>query len=48
MRGPVQFDNAPVETTRSPIASEHTELVLMELGMEWDKIEEYKAKGAIA
>ncbi|PLK26166.1 CaiB/BaiF CoA-transferase family protein [Novosphingobium sp. TH158] len=48
VRGPVQFDSAPVETTRSPIASEHTEIVLMELGMEWDKIEEYKAKGAIA
>ena len=48
VRGPVQFDGAPVETTRSPIASEHTEIVLMELGMEWDKIEEFKAKGAIA
>ena len=48
VRGPVQFDSAPVETTRSPIASEHTELVLMEIGIEWDKIEEYKAKGAIA
>ena len=48
VRGPVQFDGAPVETTRSPIASEHTEIVLMELGMEWDRIEAYKAKGAIA
>jgi crotonobetainyl-CoA:carnitine CoA-transferase CaiB-like acyl-CoA transferase len=48
VRGPVQFDGAPVETTRSPIASEHTELILMELGLDWDKIEEYKAKGAIA
>jgi crotonobetainyl-CoA:carnitine CoA-transferase CaiB-like acyl-CoA transferase len=48
VRGPVQFDHAPVETTRSPQASEHTELVLMEIGMEWDRIEELKAKGAIA
>ncbi|MFM5931768.1 MAG: CaiB/BaiF CoA transferase family protein [Novosphingobium sp.] len=48
VRGPIEFDSAPTVTTRSPIASEHTEIVLMELGIDWDKIEEYKAKGAIA
>jgi crotonobetainyl-CoA:carnitine CoA-transferase CaiB-like acyl-CoA transferase len=45
---PVQFDHAKVETTRAPEASEHTELVLMELGVDWDRIEELKTIGAVA
>ena len=45
---PVQFNHAKVETTRAPEPSEHTELVLMELGIDWDRIEELKNMGAVA
>ena len=48
VRGPVQFNHEPLETTRAPQASEHTELVLSEIGIGWDRIEALKKAGAIA
>ena len=45
---PVQFNHQPAKNIRAPEAWEHTELVLMEMGLEWERIEELKSKGAIS
>ena len=47
-RGPVQFNREPTSTTRAPQAFEHTETVLLDLGLGWDEIEALKGKGAIS
>lgn len=44
---PAQFDEAPVAVTRAPELGEHTELVLLELGYDWDQITTLKEAGAI-
>jgi crotonobetainyl-CoA:carnitine CoA-transferase CaiB-like acyl-CoA transferase len=44
---PALFDEQPVEMTRAPEHGEHTELVLMDLGYDWDQIAAMKASGAV-
>jgi crotonobetainyl-CoA:carnitine CoA-transferase CaiB-like acyl-CoA transferase len=45
---PVQFNSEPSRPARCPEASEHTEVVLMERGVEWETIERLKGQGVIA
>jgi crotonobetainyl-CoA:carnitine CoA-transferase CaiB-like acyl-CoA transferase len=44
---PVQFDERPATLRRAPEAGEHTEEVLLELGLGWDELGPLKAAGAI-
>jgi crotonobetainyl-CoA:carnitine CoA-transferase CaiB-like acyl-CoA transferase len=44
---PVQFDETPPELKKGPEHAQHTEEVLLEMGLEWDRIAELKELGAI-
>jgi crotonobetainyl-CoA:carnitine CoA-transferase CaiB-like acyl-CoA transferase len=47
VRGPVQFNHEPTQTSRAPQPFEHTETFLMEPGIEWPEIEDLRTQGAI-
>ena len=44
---PVQFDGEPGQPDRAPELGEHTEEVLLELGLSWDEIAALKDGGVI-
>ena len=44
---PVQFDEKPPELRKGPEHAQHTEEILLDLGLAWERIEELKRSGAI-
>jgi len=44
---PVQFDEAPPTLRKGPEHAQHTEEILLEMGIAWERIQELKERGAI-
>ena len=44
---PVQFDGHHVQPTGAPEHGQHTEEILLDAGIDWDKIEQYKQDGSV-
>jgi crotonobetainyl-CoA:carnitine CoA-transferase CaiB-like acyl-CoA transferase len=44
---PAQFDEQPVPVERAPEHGEHTEMILMDLGYDWDRITALKEAGSV-
>ena len=44
---PLQFAETPPATTRAPEAGEHTEEVLLELGLSWERIAQLRERGCV-
>jgi crotonobetainyl-CoA:carnitine CoA-transferase CaiB-like acyl-CoA transferase len=44
---PAQFDEQPAPVERAPEHGEHTEMILMDLGYDWDRITAFKESGAV-
>jgi crotonobetainyl-CoA:carnitine CoA-transferase CaiB-like acyl-CoA transferase len=47
VRSPVEFDGEPWAPTRAPEHGEHTERVLLDLGLSWDEIAALKTRNVI-
>jgi crotonobetainyl-CoA:carnitine CoA-transferase CaiB-like acyl-CoA transferase len=45
--GAVQFDERPAAIRRAPEHGQHSEEILLELGMEWDEIAKLKRTGVV-
>jgi crotonobetainyl-CoA:carnitine CoA-transferase CaiB-like acyl-CoA transferase len=44
---PVQFDETPAELRTAPEHGQHTEEILLEGGMDWERLAALKADGSI-